>query len=270
VVSIVIVNFNTRDLLRSCLNTIPLGAKDLSHEVIVVDNGSTDGSAEMIKTHFPQVKMLKNEENLGFSRASNLGAATSRGDALLFLNSDTLVREKAISLLYDTLMTAEDIGIVGPKIVNPKGVPTRSYMRFLTLPMLFAGSEKLSRFINVEKFRLHFDQYDFSRLREVPWVSGACLMIKSKIFTEIGGFDEGYFFYCEDMDLCLQAQRRGYRVIFNPQAEIVHLFGGSSGEKRAFLNREYQKSVFHYFRKHYSPFHAWTAKLIMHMKGYGR
>lgn len=266
-ISIIIVNFNTKELISSCLDSIPNGVEDLSYEIIVVDNGSCDGSTLMLKERYPHVRLVENESNLGFSRANNIGARIARGEVFLFLNSDTLVKKQSILILYRILMGAADIGIVGPKILNVEGLPTRSYMRFLTLPMLFAGSSLLSPFLDVEQYRMHFSHYDFTQARPVPWLSGACLMAKRNVFLEIGGFDEGYFFYCEDMDFCLQAHRRGYRTIFEPAAEIVHLFGGSSGKKERELIQVYRQSVFHYFYKNFSPFHAWMAKLLLFIRG---
>ncbi|MCX7982644.1 MAG: glycosyltransferase family 2 protein [Syntrophales bacterium] len=266
-VSVIIVNYNTKELLAACLKTLPEGVEGLSRQVIVVDNGSTDGSGEMIKTQFPEVILIENKANLGFSRANNLGAQNASGDALLFLNSDTLIKKNAISILYRTLMESEFTGIVGPKILNVQGQPTRSYMRFLTLPMLFAGSDKLSQFINVERYRLHYTQYDFTHRRAVPWLSGACLLVKRPVFVEVGGFDEAYFFYCEDMDLCLQVSKKGYQIIYEPSAEIIHLFGGSSKEKKEDLYRVYRHSIFHYFRKNFSLLHAWAAWLLIPLTG---
>lgn len=208
-VSIIIVKYNTKALLKGCLETIPAGLGEIPYEVMVVDNGSTDGSVEMLRAFFPWVKLLENGANLGFARANNIGARLSQGDALLFLNSETLVRENTISTLYRTLTSKDEIGIVDPKILNSQGRPTRSYMQYLTLPMFFAGSRWLSRFVNDERFRLQYNHYDFDRPRAVPWLSSACLMIKRQVFFEVGGFDEAYFFYLEDMDLCLQVNKRG-------------------------------------------------------------
>jgi|YelNatPaOPRAMG01_1025707.scaffolds.fasta_scaffold12626_2 GT2 family glycosyltransferase len=269
-VSIVIVSFNTKDLLKSCLDSIPAGTGDLPYEIIVVDNGSEDGSTDLIKNYFPSVELIESKKNLGFSRANNEGAKCSKGDALLFLNSDTVVQKGAIFILYNTLMSERDIGIVGPKILNSQGKPTRSYMQFLTLPMLFAGSEKLSWLFEVEKYRQHFRNYDFSNLREVPWLSGACLMIKRDLFFAVGGFDENYFFYCEDMDLCLQVYRHGYRVMYVPTANIVHLFGGSSQKKRLNLTSFYRQSMVYYFKKNFSFAHAFLARLLLLLHRGGR
>lgn len=262
--SIIIVNYNTREFLENCLRSIFKSTTGLVYEVIVVDNNSTDGSLQMIRKMFPQVLLLHNKENLGFSRANNLGYSHSKGKHLLFLNSDTLILDGAIEKMLNYLQSHPQVGIVGPKILNAQHQPTRSYMRFLDIKTLFLGS-KYFKFFDVEKYRMHFSSYDFSSVQHVPWVSGACLMVKRNIFQKAGLFDESYFLYFEDMDLCLQIQKLGYQIAYLPTAEIVHLFGGSSLGRSVQLSQVYKNSMLLYFKKNFPAFHYWIAKLYLNL-----
>jgi len=260
--SILIVSYNTWGLLKDCLRSIFKNTEGLIYEVIVVDNNSTDGSPQMIQEMFPQVLLLSNKENLGFSCANNQGYSHSKGEHLLFLNSDTLVLEGAITKMNDYLKAHPQVGIVGPKILNNQHQPTRSYMRFLNIKSLFLGSKYFKLFFDVERYRMHFSLYDFSSIQQVPWVSGACLMVKRNIFQEAGLFDERYFLYLEDMDLCLQVEKLGYRIVYLPTAEIVHLFGGSSSRTEP-LSQVHKNSMAYYFKKNFPITHYWIAKLYL-------
>ena len=261
--SVIIVNYNTKELLQNCLRSIFENTEGPICEVIVVDNNSTDGSLQMIQKMFPQVLLLHNKENLGFSRANNLGYSHSKGKYLLFLNSDTLILDGAIEKMLSYLQSHPQVGLVGPKILNTQHQATRSYMRFLDIKTLFLGSKYFKSFFDVEKYRMHFSSYDFSSIQHVPWVSGACLMVKRNIFQKAGLFDESYFLYFEDMDLCLQIQNLGYRIVYLPTAGIVHLFGGSSSGRSEQLNQVHKNSMLIYFKKNFSTFHCWIAKLYL-------
>lgn len=259
--SIIIVNYNTKVLLKNCLDSIINHTTDVNYEILVVDNASTDGSQDMIKDLYPQIELQCNKENEGFSRANNQGYRLSGGDYLLFLNSDTLIRNDTILTMMTYIKNNPYVGIVGPKIVNAENRPSRSYMRFLNVKVLFLGSRYLSWFINTKKYRLHYDTYDFKSTRIVPWLSGACFMMRRQVFKEAGCFDENYFLYLEDMDLCMQVKKRGNNNIYLPCAEIVHLFGGSSEPQMSNLVEIYKKSADHYFRKNFSTIEYWLAKL---------
>jgi hypothetical protein len=248
-VSIIIVSYNTRELLQDCIRSIIDSTKGLACEIIVVDNNSTDGSQQMLNETYPDVKVLCNSDNIGFSRANNAGYNVSNGEYLLFLNSDTIILNNAVLKMADYLKRHTKAGILGPKILNERREPTRSYMRFLDAKMLFLGSKRLRFLVEVENYRLHFPVYDYNSIRKVPWLSGACLMIRRKVFEEAGLFDEHYFFYLEDVDLCLQVNRLGYDVVYFPVVDIIHMFGGSSNQHPDHLHKLYDKSMAYYFRK---------------------
>lgn len=180
-------------------------------------------------------------------------------------NTKVLLKNCIDSIISHTTMTYiannPDVGIVGPKIVNTEKRPSRSYMRFLDVKFLFLGSKYLSWLIDTEKYRLHYDNYDFATTQSVPWLSGACLMTSRHVFQEAGYFDEHYFLYLEDMDLCMQVKKNGYSNIYLPSAEIIHFFGGSSEPKKSELKRIYGESAKHYFRKNFSTIEYWLAKI---------
>jgi hypothetical protein len=251
-VSIIIVSYNNKKLLQDCLQSVIDNTKEVSYEIIIVDNNSTDGSQDMLRELYPGVTLLCNEENIGFSRANNQGYKRSSGEYLLFLNSDTLIQENAVQKMTMHLKENPAVGILGPKILDVRHQPTRSYMRFLDAKKLFLGSKRIRLFVDVEKYRLHFPKYDYSTIRKALWLSGACLMITRKVFEEAGLFDEHYFLYLEDMDLCLQVNRLGYDVVYFPVVEIIHMFGGSSSQHPDHLHRLYDKSMAYYFRKNMS------------------
>lgn len=265
-ISIIIVNYNTKILLRDCLRSILDNTFSASYEIIVVDNNSTDGSQNMIRDLFPQIVLIANEYNAGFAGANNQAFRASRGAYLLFLNSDTIIHNSAIISLYEHLKTAPHAGIIGPKIFDVDGCPTRSYMRFLNAQMLFLGSKYFSPIIDTSKYRMHFPKYDFMSTHDVPWLSGACIMIKRQVFEQAGCFDENYFLYFEDMDLCLQVNKLGYRNIYFPDAEIVHLFGGSSKSNSGEVSNIFRRSLLYYFQKNFPIPHYWIAKAYSAIK----
>ena len=250
-ISIIIVSFNTRELLKNCLDSIYRNTKGLQYEVIVVDNRSEDGSAKMVCDNFPNARLILNTSNAGFAKANNTGFQHSHGDHLLFLNSDTLIRNNAITYLSDYLQKHPTVGVVGPKLLTADGTPTQSYQRFLDVAQLYLGAKWLRHVVDVTKYRMNYPRYQFTSDKQVEWLSGAALAIKRHVFEQVGKWDERYFLYYEDMDICLQVTRVGYKVMYHPAAEVVHLFGRSSTQTpnlKAIRNR----SVRYYFKKNHS------------------
>lgn len=258
--SIIIVSYNTRELLASCLSAIYQNT-ETPFEIIVVDNHSTDGSIEKVKAAYPQVRVIESETNLGFSKANNLGARASKGELLLFLNSDTQVRLWALDRLVAFLEDHSEVGIVGPRVVYPNG---RYQLSAGALPSLWQEwkDRRLYRRVRSgdEDLRERVAR-KFQAPREVGWVTGSCLMIRRELFEALGGFDESIFMYFEDKDLCKRAAERGSKVVYFPEAEIIHVLGGSSSEERARLQRIYRESQGTYYRKH----HGWLSNLILNL-----
>ena len=232
--SIIIVSYNTKEVLQNCLHSIYSSSTKSSFETIVVDNHSTDGSVEMMKTEFPQVKLILNQENRLFAKANNQGAAIAQGEYLLLLNSDTLVYDDNLDKMiafFDTL--PEKVICIGPKVLNPdktlqsQGWPLPSRLeRFcmcFKIGKLFPFAEKILPIKGLPEKRL--------RTKQVGWVVGACMMVRAKAYKAIGGLNENIEFYGEEPEFGYRSYKKyGYTTWFYPGAEIIHLGGVSTNK----------------------------------------
>lgn len=235
--SIVIPNRNTKELLEECLGSIYATEKDSSYlEIIVVDNGSNDGSVAMVRGKFPKIKLIENKKNLGFAKAVNIGWKASRGDLILFLNSDTKIRSKnTIKSLIEYIQENSDVGCVSAKLVlrdgqldpdTHRGFPTpwSSLTYFLGFEKLFPKSRVFAQY--------HRGWKDLSKIHEIDAGCGASLVVRRNILEDLGGWDETYYFYGEDLDLCYRVNAAGWKIIFYPQVDILHYKGAGSGLRR--------------------------------------
>jgi GT2 family glycosyltransferase len=229
-VSIIIVNWNSKDFLRECLRSLRESGSSDRHEVIVVDNGSFDGCAEMLEREFPGVCFVQSETNLGFAKANNLGVARSTSRNLLFLNPDTEVLGAAIPTMVAFADRCPDAGIVGPKLLNSdRTVQMESIRAFPSLANQMLDSYYLkSRFPRLPLWGMR-PLYDRSCTpTQVDVVSGASLMIKRHVFERVGGFSTRYFMYSEDVDLCYNVKAAGWSTYFVGRAQVIHHGGKSS------------------------------------------
>jgi N-acetylglucosaminyl-diphospho-decaprenol L-rhamnosyltransferase len=257
-VSAVIVSYNTAELLQDCLRSMTQHTRT-PHEIIVVDNNSTDGSAAQVEQNFPTVTIIRNKANLGFSKASNLGARSSHGEHILFLNPDVQVKAGAVDALVSHLEIHNQAGIVGPRFVFPDG---RFQLSAGNLPGIWQEwkDRRLSRRTQTADEKLHERVASlFRNVHAVGWVTGACLLIRRSLFDALGGFDEKLFLYFEDKDLCKRAASLGAKVVYYPEAEVVHHLGGAALGNTKFLRRVYQTSHHEYYRKH----HGWFSNLLL-------
>lgn len=242
--SIVIVSWNTKEALKECLECIYACHFD-SFEVIVVDNGSEDGSVSTLEDEFPQVTLIKNTRNVGFARASNQGMLLGRGHYLLLLNSDTQVEEQTLPTMIEFMEEHPEAGAMGPRLILPDGRPQ---------PYSFGGDPSLGylmrRGLNLLLGKGYLHDWGTEEIREVDWVSGASLMLRRRALEETGLLDENFFLYFEDNDLCLRLREKGWGIYFNPTVEVVHL-GGESLIKNEPARAEYYHSLVHFYRKHY-------------------
>lgn len=228
--STIIVSYNTFELTRDAVRTALESAPALEHEVIVVDNNSPDQSADLLREAFPipthpDVHIIANKENVGFSKANNQGAAQAKGDVLFFLNPDTVVRGNAIQRLVAFLRARPDLGAVGPRVLNPDGSDQAS-----TLPFQTAGS-LLHHYLPIGDLLRGADRRtdmipDASQ--PVDIVVGCALALRRDAFDEVGGWDESYFMYAEETELCWNLREAGYTNYFLREAEIIHYGGASS------------------------------------------
>ena len=258
--SIIIVNWNSKDFLARAVVAVETTLGAVDHEIVVIDSGSFDGSGEMLALEHPEVRFIQSADNLGFARANNEAARRCAGEFLLFLNPDTEVRGRAIELMLDALRSLPDAGIAGPKLLNTNGSVQDTCIRaFPTLVNQLLDSELLrTRFPRARLWGKQPLATADDRPHRVDAVSGACLMIRRGHFEAIGSFSTDYFMYAEDMDLCLKSQRAGRHAYYVPQAVVVHHGGGSSSQapvsKFAAVMRV--ESQWRFFRKMRSPAYA--------------
>lgn len=223
--SIIIVNWNTRDMLRDCLNSVYDGLGELDAEIIVVDNASTDGSVDMVMDAFPTVRLLANTQNRGFAAANNQGFALARGRHVLLLNSDCLVLGQVLPAMVAWMDAHPAAGVMGPRILNTDGTMQVSSTGFPTLPRLLAQTLGLTRFKAFDGYRM--ERWDRREERQVEVISGCCMLVRKKAMDRVGVLDEAFFFYGEETDWCRRFAKAGWDVVFSPVGEVVHFGGGS-------------------------------------------
>jgi GT2 family glycosyltransferase len=254
--SIIIVNYNAKELLRKCLESIFRYQKDLDFEVTVIDNHSDDGSTQMLKGEYLQVKLLQNHRNLGFAAACNQGIRRSRGRFILLLNPDTEFTSGGITRMVEFLDAHAKVGICGPQMIDPKGevlFSCRSFPSFLTA--ISSSQSVLNRLFpkNPLSKKYLLKDVDRSQEGEVDWVSGSSLLAKREVFEKIGFLDEIFFMYVEDVDFCYRAKKSGFSVYYFPQVTVVHQVGASTRRRRISMEVEHHKSMYHFYRKHHHP-----------------
>jgi len=254
-VSVVLVNYNSGRLLRDALESILGGEKKDNIEIIVIDNNSRDSSLEEARRLFPQVTYIINRKNFGFSKAVNQGLRTAKAEAVLLLNPDTAIGSKTLQEMADFLDKSPRTGIIGPKLLNPDGTRQLSCRSFPGIEnAIFNRYSPLTRIFPGNKFSRKYllSRSEDSQLKEVDWVSGACMMIKKFLLDEIGLFDENFFMYCEDIDICLRAKKAGWEVYYLPQTQAVHQI--RNGKRRASLKSiiDHHLSMYKFYKKHYT------------------
>jgi GT2 family glycosyltransferase len=247
--SIIIVNWNGGQVLLDCLESIYSRVHPFAFEVIVIDNASTDGSPEQVAGRFPQVHLARNSENLGFAGGNNRALEMAHGRYRLLLNSDTLVLDDALEILLEEMDSHPKTGIMGCRLHFPEGHLQRSFGGFPNLFTELLDQTMLHRLITA--CRMRGGAYD--KPHEVDWVTGACMLVRQEVFAQIGGLDEGYHMFLEDVDWCLRAREAGWRVRYTPRARIVHIKGFSSRLVMPRMIVEDQYSAFRFFRKHRGP-----------------
>lgn len=231
VLSIIIVSWNTQDLLRKCLSSILDIIGTPQFEVIVVDNGSSDGSAAMVSAEFPQVILVTNDENLGFAKATNQGGKISRGQYFLLLNSDTEASPLSINTCIEYMNSHSDVAIVGCRLEYPSGEAQNSCFRFPSIRGIIFESIGLSKlFPQSALFNCNrYGEAQWSETREVDCVMGSFMMLRSSALETAEVFDDGYFMYAEEVDLCWRMTKGNWKVLYFPKVSIIHHWGGSSG-----------------------------------------
>jgi GT2 family glycosyltransferase len=224
-VSVVVVNWNTKDLLEDCIASAERHLAGTPHEVIVVDNGSTDGSAEFVARRFPGTRLLVNSENLGFGCANNQGMKVAQGDFLLLLNSDARLLNGSVPALVELLRNRSDVGVVGPRLEGLGGNLQPSAYRFGSIPLRLVEELGLYKLLSRERAAnlLLGGYWGHDTERPVDWIVGACMLVRAEVFRAIGGFDPSVFLYGEEEEWCDRITAAGWRIIYSPQARVMHL-----------------------------------------------
>jgi N-acetylglucosaminyl-diphospho-decaprenol L-rhamnosyltransferase len=250
--SIIIVSWNVCDLLRQCLHSVFANLQTCRLEVIVVDNVSTDGSAEMVRAEFPDAHLIVNAENRGFPAANNQGIDVAQGRYVLILNPDTEVVGDALATMVAYADAHPDVGVVGPRLLNEDGSVQSSCRRFPTLATALFESTWLQAHAPRRLLERYYvqDQPSDATL-DVDWVMGAALMARQEAIEQVGPMDEGYFMYSEELDWCKRFKDAGWRVVYLPTAQIVHYGGKSSDQVVISRHIHFQTSKVLYFRKHH-------------------
>ncbi len=257
--SIVILNYNTCDLLSQVLHCISPDMMVTGWHTIVVDNASTDGSADMVARDFPTVQLIRSPENLGFARGNNLGIRATHPDTpyILLLNSDTVVKPESLAALVRFMDAHPEAGAVSPRLLRPDGTPQ---------PFAFGGDPTpvylLRRGFNQLILRRYLHDWATNKTRIVDWVSGACMLVRREAIDQVGPLDENMFMYFEDNDWCLRMRKAGWQVYYNPQVEIVHL-GGQSLKKNPEVQNAYYDSLTYFYAKHYGRMSQWLLRLVL-------
>jgi hypothetical protein len=262
--SIIIVNYNVKDLLKKCLQSIEQTVKPIEYEVIVIDNCSVDGSVALIKADFPQVKIIENHENRGFAAANNQGINCSHGDYILLLNPDTIVLSNSVERMLEFIENHQQAGIVGCKILNPDGSLQSSCRNFPSLALIFFESMGLHRFFSLSKYfvKSYLRNWAHNEIRMVDSVKGACMMVRRTAIEEVGLLDENYFLYDEEVDWCKRMQEKAWDTFFIPDAQIIH-YGEQSTKQEALKNMiQSYRARQQYFQKFYGKITAFTSKTI--------
>jgi len=245
--TVVIVSYNTRELLLQCLESLFKGTEGIATEVFVVDNASKDESAEAVEKTFPQVHLIRNPENHGFARAVNQGLKRSRGEYLLLLNPDTTIPQDTLPEMLSFLEDHPNAGAAGPQLLHEDGRLQNSFANFPTL-----ATELLNKSLLRTLFpgRYPGKNRKFSGPVEVESVIGACMLVKREAFHSVGMLDEGYFFFLEETDWCLRMRKSGWKIFFLPHLRVLHLQGRSAGETPLPARIEYYRSRYRFFTVH--------------------
>lgn len=258
-VSVIIVNWNTKDLLRNCLKSIYQTVRDIIFEIVVVDNASSDGSVEMLEKEFPSVITIVNQENKGFGAANNQAFSVMKGKYALLLNTDTVLTPEAVNKLWNFCETNEKAAIVCGQLLNADGSRQNSIASFPSL-LTLAVNNSLLEYLFPKIYPSK--RYEHASPLEVDSAIGACMMIRKKALDETGFFDERYFFFFEETDLARTMRHRGWKIYQVPDAFIYHLQGQSVGHS-ARSRIEFYRSRYQYLQKWHKPYYFCLAEIII-------
>ena len=264
-VSIVIVNWNTRDLLKRCVQSVYARVPPVSFEVIVIDNASEDHSANMVETSFPQAKLILSKSNLGFAAGNNLGLRRACGRYMMLLNSDAELTDGAVARMIAFMESHPDAGLIGPKLLSPDGTLQINGQRFPTFFREMLGVLRMPRFFP-SLAKLGWGRGDFDSSAEVDALAGACMLVRKEAVDSVGLLDERFFMYFEDVDWCYRIKKAGWKIWYIGEVEVIHGWAQSAliqgiVKSESMLHR----SRYLYFRKHHGPIQGALIGLVSGM-----
>jgi len=263
-VSIILVNWNTRELLRNCINSLYRNMRNSSFEIIVVDNASSDGSVDMLKLEFGDVQVIANSENRGFATANNQGMLTSKGRYILLLNSDTIVLDASIDKAVAFADSYKDAAVVGCRVLNAdRTLQPTCFMFPSILNMLLSVSYLYKLFPSSRFFgRERMTWWKRGDIRKVDVVTGCFMLVRCEAIEEVGMLDERFFMYAEETDWCYRFKQSGWKIMFTPASTIIHLGGQSSRKVRAEMLIRLRLSILQFINKHHDWLTYKTACLL--------
>ncbi|OGE91077.1 MAG: hypothetical protein A3A83_01020 [Candidatus Doudnabacteria bacterium RIFCSPLOWO2_01_FULL_48_57] len=261
--SVVIVSFNTKEKLRECLRSVFGSVTKYSFEVLVVDNNSRDGSAGAVAAEFPNMKLIRNSDNVGYSKANNQALRLAQGSFFLLLNSDVEVAPDSFDKMISYMDNEKAVGIVGCRVIKSDGSFDKAARR--SFPDL---ANSLRHFLGLSSdYNLDLPE---DKIAEVDSVMGAFLMIRREVVDKIGLLDEAFFMYGEDLDWCFRAKQAGYKVVYNPATTVVHHKGSSSRKLPKKALYEFHRAMFIFYDKHYAPLHGPIVNYLVKLGIWGR
>ncbi len=249
--SVIILNYNTRELLRKCLASVRASKSNFQIETIVSDNGSKDGSQQMVRSEFPEVRLLENNANLGFSKGNNVAIKQSQARYVLLLNSDTTVAENAFDESIKYLDSNPNVGVLGAKVVLPNGKLDPACRRNFPNP-----ANAFLRLFGLKKFSNYNITGSVDQEMDVDAVMGAYMMVRREVIDKVGMLDEEFFMYGEDLEWCWRIKQAGYKVVYYPKSEIVHFKYGSSQSIPFTIIRFSHSAMKIFYRKVYASQHS--------------
>ena len=279
--SIIIVSYNTKEFLKKCLDSVYKTSKGFSFEIIVSDNNSKDGSVEMVKKEFKDIILIENKENLGFSKANNLGVKKSSGRYVLFLNSDTVVYPNTLKHIIDFMDKEKQAGAVTCKLEMPNGkIDDASHRGFPTPWNSFTHFSGISKLLGKTKLfgGYNLGYMDLSRVHEIDALAGAFMFVRKEAGEDAGWWDEDYFFYGEDIDFCYVLKQKGWKVFYVPEVSILHYKGVTGGIKKhskgfstadkSTKNKatyERFRAMRLFYKKHYEQKYPWVVTRLVYL-----
>lgn len=255
--SVIILNFNTRDLTLACLKTLSAFAQDEGWQLLVVDNGSSDGSVEAIEQAFPNIELIASPTNRGYAGGNNLGLKHAHGDNIILLNSDVLAEPSVLKALAGYLSSHPDVGAVSPRLLTQAGVAQ---------PYAFGCDPSLGYLLRrgfcslVLRRSVH--DWGVAHPTDVNWISGACFCVRRSVVTQVGLLDDRFFLYFEDNEWCMRMRAAGWRIVYNPSWSVVHL-GGASQTRGRGSPQLYYDSLLYLYQKHYPWLHTLILRITL-------